>query len=215
MTKTTRGRSLLMVAVAGCTVLWASIAIGGAVNEGYSHLRDYVSALSGRGSSAAFVGMLGLIGFSSAHAAAGLSYRGISRFAMAAWLAAAFAGVVVALARISCPDGAAMCSVGDDGPSDALDTLHGIGVVAYELCFLAGATATAVTLARASRTSKPQARGVAAALVALAVASAVTIVSTPESSPGGMQRLWLAINTSGVLLATYSGCRLLRRGSTP
>jgi len=203
-----------MVAVAGCTMLWTSIAIGGAVNEGYSHLRDYVSALSGRGSSAAFVGMLGLIGFSSASAAAGLSFRGISRFTMAAWLAAAFAGVVVALARISCPEGAAMCSVGDDGPSDALDTLHGIAVVAYELCFLAGATATAVTLARASH-AKPRERGIAVGLVSLAVASALTIVSTPESTPGGMQRVWLAINTSGVLLAAYSGCRLLRRGSTP
>ena len=198
-------RRWVVVGVVGCGLLWLSIAVGGAINQGYSHGRDYVSALSGRGSTAAFVGMTGLVGFSSAQLAAGMAFRRLSRTTAVALVTAGALGFVVAMARISCPDGAARCSLDDSGQRDVLDTVHGLGVAGYELFFLVGVVAAAIALLRLPDLDRNRMR--ALALFMLALASAVTVLNMPEANPGAMQRLWLAINCAAVLTITVTGAR--------
>jgi Protein of unknown function (DUF998) len=197
---------LVWVVVGGCLVLLASVVLGGALNDGYSQTRDYVSALSGRGTSVAFVGMLGLLGFSLAHAAAGLSFRSRSRGVFVALILAAGSGVVVALARINCSDGAARCSVDDGVTLDWLDRTHGFGVVAYEVFFVVGVLVAAWWLARGPKTDGTQ-RATGALLGALALGSVVLLASTPDGYPGAVQRAWLLINATAIILLTVAGSR--------
>ena len=205
-------RRWVAVAVVGCALLWLSILIGGVINDGYSQTRDFVSALSGRGSTAAFVGMTGLIGFSSAHFAAAMAARRVSRTASAALFGASAAGLVVALARINCPNGAARCSINDGLPSDTLDTAHGLAVGAYEFFFVVGTLALALALLRRSRSASL--RVTAVALFGLALTSLATLQAMPAVDPGGVQRLWLALNTTAVLLICISSTAVARTSAT-
>lgn len=201
---------LLGACAAGCCLLWLSIAVGGAVNDGYSHSRDFVSALSSRGASHAWIGMTGLAGFAAAHLAAGqLSYRR-SKTLGGLMTAAGAAGLVVSLARINCPEGAGHCL--DDGVADdLLDHVHGFAVAAYEGFFVLGLMTAASYLARDVRESP---RWLAAsALTALAATSVGTVLSIPDASPGAMQRVWLAINTVGVLTVATKCARRTRSAS--
>ena len=207
VTAAASARRWVVVAVSGCSLLLLSIVVGGVINDGYSQGRDYVSALSGRGSTAAFVGVVGLLGFSAANAAAGMTFRRLSTIACSALMAAGVAGFVVAMARISCPDGAARCSLEHDAESDALDTVHAFAVGVYELCFFVGVVAAAVALIRMSDGSVG--RSVPVALVVLAVASSIVIQVMPEQDPGAVQRLWLAINSIAVLTVAFSGARAM------
>jgi hypothetical protein len=211
VTTDTCTRRRLAVAVVGCTLLWASVALGGELNGGYSQTRDYVSALSGRGATAAYVGMIGLLGFSVAHVAAGLTARTYSRLVTWAFFGAGASGVVVALARISCPNGAARCSVGEEVPTDALDQIHGQAVLLYEIGFLVGVFGAALILLRS-----PSAGGRARALVlgVLALASVVLLTLTSGDDPGGYQRAWLAVNTVTVLMVAGGFFRPRDRSAT-
>ncbi|MFL6178738.1 MAG: DUF998 domain-containing protein [Actinomycetes bacterium] len=199
------GAALSKIAVGGCLLLLVSVVVGGAVNDGYAQTRDYVSALSGRGSTAAFVGMVGLLGFSAAHAAAGLVFRQRSRTAFVGLELAAVSGVVVAFARIQCPQGAAGCSRGDGIPPDALDRVHGFGVVAYELCFIVGVVAAGWWLMRASKAVRVRAWAVA--LFALVVTSAALLAAMPDDSPGMVQRMWLSVNSLAIIGVALAGSR--------
>lgn len=191
-------------AVGGCLLLLGSVLVGGAINEGYSQTRDYVSALSGRGSTAAVVGMVGLLGFAAAHAAAGLAVRPHSRVAAVAFVLAAVAGVVVTVARISCPTGAAECSIEDSAAPDWLDRVHGLGVATYEVFFLVGLLAAAGWLLRCSR---PAASAAGVALALLGLLSAVLVLATPEQRPGAVQRAWLVVNSVAVILVAVVAVR--------
>ncbi len=197
----------LVVAFIGIAMLTLSILIGGAINDGYLHSRDYVSALSSRGATAAWVGMTGLLGFSLANAAAGMAMRHRSTVSMVAFVAASAAGVVTAAARISCPSGAAGCSLDDTAPDDGLDFIHVISVGAYQLCFLVGTLAAAFAFFRVRSTPS---RAVGVVLILAAIASAITVTSTPETHPGAVQRVWLLINAVVVLLVAGQSMRLAR-----
>jgi len=197
--------ALRRICVGGCLLLLLSVVVGGALNDGYVQSWDYVSALSGRGSTAAFVGMLGLLGFSAAHAAAGLVFRGRSQTALVALELAAASGVVVAFARIQCPDGAAGCSRGDGIPPDALDRVHGFGVVAYEVCFIVGVVSASWWLMHTSQDARV--RSSAVALFALVVASAVLLAVMPDDAPGTVQRMWLAVNSVAIIGVAQVGSR--------
>lgn len=201
---------LLGACAAGCCLLWLSIVSGGAVNDGYSHTRDFVSALSSRGASHAWIGMTGLAGFAAAHLAAGqLGYRR-SKELGGLLTAAGVSGLVVSLARINCPDGAGHC-LNDGVADDLLDHVHGFSVAAYEGFFVLGLLAAAGYLARDPRESP---RWLApSALTALAAASVGTVLSIPDASPGAMQRVWLAINTVGVLAVATQFARRARSAS--
>jgi hypothetical protein len=194
-----------IAAFIGIALLTLSIVIGGLINDGYLHSRDYVSALSSRGATAAWVGMTGLFGFSLANAAAGMAMRRHSTVAMVAFLAAAFAGIVTALARINCPGGAAHCSLDDSASEDSLDLIHGISVGAYQLFFLVGTLAAAITFLRVG---SQLARAVGVVLIMAAIASAITVTSMPETHPGALQRIWLLINAASVLLVAGQAMRL-------
>ena len=196
---------LRRITVGGCFLLLVSVVVGGALNDGYAQWRDYVSALSGRGSTAAFVGMAGLLGFSAAHAAAGLVFRHHSRTSFVALELAAVSGVVVAFARIQCPDGAAGCSRGDGIPADAFDRAHGIGVVAYELCFIVGVAAAGWWLMHVSKTDRVRAWAVV--LFALVVTSAALLALMPDDAPGLVQRMWLAVNSMAIIVVALAGSR--------
>jgi hypothetical protein len=202
-----RPTTLRGVSIGGCLVLLASIVVGGALNDGYDQWRDYVSALSGRGSTAALVGMVGLLGFSTANAAAGWALRPHSRTGFAALELAAASGVVVAFSRIQCPDGAALCSLGDGVPADTLDHLHGLGVVGYEIGFVVGVVAAGWWLLRA--TDAVGARATALALFGLAATSAVLLGVMPDDAPGSVQRLWLTVNSVAVIWVAALGSRVL------
>jgi len=183
-------------------VLLASIFMGGALNDGYVQSRDYVSALSSRGSTAAFVGIAGLLAFSAAHAAVGLIVGRHSRVALVAFELAAVFGTIVALARIQCPDGAAHCSLDDGVTADELDRLHGLGVVAYEVAFVVGLVAASWWLLRSTRRS---AVAVGGALILLCMTSLTLLIVMPDAEPGTVQRAWLLVNSVSIILVAITG----------
>lgn len=197
----------LYVVIAGVGLLVLSIVIGGAINEGYQHSRDYVSALSSRGATWAWVGMLGLFGFAVANAATGMSLRAVSRFSMVAFVAAGVAGIITMFARIRCAGGAASCSLNESTAKDWLDQLHGSSVAVYQLCFLLGTCAAALAFARTRQTSM---RATAFALAIAAIASAATVTAMPQTHPGGVQRVWLAINAATIVAIAVQGTSLTR-----
>ncbi|MEO8328614.1 MAG: DUF998 domain-containing protein [Candidatus Nanopelagicales bacterium] len=201
----------LLVALIGIVILAVSVLVGGQINAGYQQSRDYVSALSSRGATAAWVGMIGLLSFAMANAAAGMSIRAVSSVSTFAFVAAGLSGVVTAFARIQCPSGAASCSLDDGVADDLLDHIHGASVAIYQLCFLVGALAAAFSLLRLGSTL-PQV--FALVLIATAVASAAAITSMPDMHPGGVQRLWLAINALTVVLVCVVATILASRSGT-
>ena len=187
---------LVAVSFTGCTLLWLSIVWGGSVNDGYTHGRDFVSALSSRGGTHAWIGMTGLAGFAVAHLAAGLRVADRSKVAAALLMCAGASGLVVSVARINCPLGAGNCL--DDGvPDDLLDQVHGIAVASYEVFFASSIVAAVAALYLRRRDDRSWAAMVS--LGVLGAASVATVLSIPDANPGLMQRVWLGVNTVGVL----------------
>ena len=113
-------RRLLVVLIAVLLgVFVASIVLGGVVNDGYAQSRDYVSALSARGATDAWVGVVGFWHSPGANALTALSV--VDSRAGCSWLLliGAGAGVVAALARIDCPAGAARCGMVERPPLES------------------------------------------------------------------------------------------------
>jgi Protein of unknown function (DUF998) len=210
--------SVLLVAFAALVVLAATR------NPGYSHRRDFVSALASDGAAAAGVGMAAITTYALAHAAAAFVLRrgGGLRVAPVLLGLCAASGVVTALARIACPAGAAGC--GTDGrpvPDGLSDRVHGAAVATYAalvvLAMLAVVPAAASSLrARRGPGAGPAGRVprgaglLALASPALAVASAGSVLRLGGADTGAWQRAWLATNAGWLLLAVAACVRPVR-----
>lgn len=184
--------SLLVALLVAFAVL---VIVGAAVNSGYLHSRDFVSSLASRGASQAWIGMLGLASFAAAHAVTALLWRRIAMTVCATLLACSTLGLIVALARSSCPGGAANCSLpGQPSVTDLGDTIHGLGVGLYLLTFIVAAICAGVVLLRRHH------RGQGAAMLVLAVLSLLAAGQMEERTPGAEQRIWLAVNALGLVM---------------
>lgn len=201
--------STARVAVAVALVgFWGLVAVGGALEPGYSHVEDYVSRLASFGARVPGVGIGAIAALATAHAAgAVVLHRLRARPAAVALGAAATSGYVVAAFRIHCPGGAAGCvGAGDEEPWT--DTVHAVGVVSYEVFLLVAVVASAAWAGRRGRTA------LGLLWLALALASVVAVGRVHEPAAGADQRLWLAVSTVWLLtVAGLAECRQHRAGA--
>jgi hypothetical protein len=173
----------------------ALVMVGGSVNARYDHSVDFVSSLAGRGSEQAWIGVVAIGSYGLAHGAAALPWHHVSRVVWAGLLVCAALLVTVAVARASCPSGAAGCALnGSADQTDAGDAVHGLAVGLYALVFLVTAVSAGVVMARRRNWS-------AAAVAWLIGASSIAALSQVDAvTPGAEQRIWLAINGIGLLV---------------
>lgn len=207
-------RAARVVAVGGVLLFWFGVVVAGALVDGYSAREDYISSLASRGSPVAILGIGALLASAVAHAAT-------ARAVLAAWryrLAAAFIGAaavtttVVAVFRISCPSGPAGCALTDSRAGDWVDTVHGLGVVAYEIAILAAMLAMGVRGLRATSVSPPRSLG--AASLVFAAGSVLLISQTTGDHVGIWQRLWLADNLGWLLVVAWAATSHRRSGAS-
>ena len=186
------------------------VVLGGSVNTGYEHSVDFVSSLAGRGSDHAWIGVLAIGSYGLAHGAAALPWRHVSRVVWAGLLVCATLLVMVAVARASCPSGAAGCALkGSTDQTDAGDTIHGLSVGIYSLLFLVAAVSAGVVMARRGRWYAAASAGLVAAL------SIAALSQVDEVTPGAAQRLWFATNGIGLLVLVALAGSGARRSETP
>ena len=203
---TTRRAGLATLAL--LLVFAALVVLGGSVNTGYEHSIDFVSSLAGRGSEQAWIGVLAIGSYGLAHGAAALSWRHVSRLVWAGLLVCSALLVTVAVARASCPSGAAGCALSSTGTTDAGDTVHGLSVGIYALLFLVTAVSTGVVMARR------RSWYAAAASVLVAALSIAALSQVDEVTPGAEQRVWLATNGIGLLVLVALAGSSVRRNET-
>lgn len=186
------GRAARWVAAGAVLAFWFLVLLAGSMNPGYAPARDYISALASRGAAHAWVGVLALVALPLAHTAVGWLVRRSLPIAGAGLGLAAVAGLVVAADRISCPAGAARCSVaGQARPTDWMDAVHGKAVAVYGVAMVLVLVAVAVGLWRA-----PGRRGLAVVSAIAAPLSGVLLLgSVGGTHPGLPQRCWLLVNT--------------------
>ena len=169
---------------------WALVLVAGSVNPGYAPTRDYISALASRGADHAWLGVAALVVLPLAHLGVAAILRRRAPVVAAGLAAAVVAGLVAASMRISCPGGAARCSVaGQVRRTDWLDVVHGKAVATYGVVMVAVLVAMAVTAWRRAR-----ALAVASAVLA-PVSGLLLLASAGGAHPGAPQRLWLLANT--------------------
>ena len=185
-----------LAAILGLLLAFACLVVlGAAVNGGYSHARDFVSSLAGRGAEQAWIGVVAFTCFAAAHVVAAMRWRRASRIVGVTLLACGALLLVVALARASCPGGAAGCSLpGQPAATDVWDTIHGLSVGIYVLAYVLAALCAAVVLLRRRRAR------LGATMVVIAVLSMLAVAQVDEASPGAEQRIWLAVNAAGLLV---------------
>ena len=190
--RTTRRRLVLVLVV----VFWALVVVGGLVNPGYEQGRDFISSLASRGAGQAWIGVAALVVLPLAHLAtlSVLWTRADVAFAVSgahALFTSVVSGLVVAASRISCPGGAAGCS-NDSRPrqTDWMDHLHGWAVGVYGVAMV-----SAIGFAAADLWWRPGMRGLAVLSVVLAPVSAALLLAISLGATGGVQRMWLLVNT--------------------
>ncbi len=195
-------RWLVPVAVAG---FWVLVIVAGLVNPGYVVTRDYISALASRGADQAWLGVAALVLLPLAHGGLALllARRGRRAQVVAAGLVVCMlAGLVVSSMRISCPGGAARCSVaGQVRTTDWIDAVHGKAVATYGVVMVFVLAAAAVSLWTVDR---PLA--ITSAVLA-PVSMALLLATAGGDRPGGPQRLWLLVNTGWLVAAALREAR--------
>ena len=177
--------------VLGClAVFWSLVLLVGAANPGYSQTRDYVSTLAARGADLGWLGVLAIGAAALALLATATLLRPLSHLAA---VLTGFAGIgflVVALTRLSCPNGPAGCGLrGRFDISGFTEITHSAATTFSAVVLVAAMAWSGVELHRGGST-----RAGAASLGA-AAATAVAFLATGGSSPGWIERV-------GILVAT-------------
>ncbi len=186
----TQPRRAQVAASLGVALFWVGTVVAGALAPGYSGRDDVVSSLAGRGSSVAALGIASILASALAHVAASRVLVARSGPAAGLVLAAGGATAVIAVLRVSCGDGAADCGEGR-GEGDALDAVHHLGVVSYELLIVAAMAAVALRAARGG------AGWLAVVSAAAGVASVVLLLPTTPTPASGSGSGWAP---------TWAGC---------
>ena len=177
-------------------LFWVAVVIAAAVNTGYSHSRDYVSALASVGADHAWLGVLALAAIGVAVALTFFLVRPISRVAAVAVALAGAGFVFGAFARLRCTEGAAFCGVGDRQSTDLENTrgyLHEGAVIGSSLLLVVAMTALGVALLQQGR----RAGGIGSLIAAFA--TVVTLALVSGDTPGAEQRIWIAVMTLWVI----------------
>jgi len=177
--------------VLGClAVFWCLVLLLGAANPGYSQTRDYLSTLAARGADHGWLGVLAICAAALALVATATLLLVLSRIAALLTGIAGVGFVVVALTRLSCPNGPAGCGLGGRfDVSGFREITHSAATTVSAVLLVAAMAWSGIELHRCGRT-----RAGAASLGA-AAATAVAFLATGGSSPGWIERL-------GVLVAT-------------
>jgi uncharacterized membrane protein YhaH (DUF805 family) len=204
------------VGTIGVVAFWVGVFVAASLVDGYSSTRDYISSLAGRGSSVAVLGVAAIAAVSIAHFCAALVLRGAPasragdidperitssgspRAASALLGLAGVALLVVAAFRAPCPGGAAGCGL-DESFGDAIDVVHVIATIVYEILVLGAMVAVAVRSLRGQ--GSPRWMGVYS--VAAAIASVLLLSRTDGADSGLWQRLWLVNNLSWLLVVMW------------
>jgi hypothetical membrane protein len=178
-------------AVLGClAVFWCLVLLLGAANPGYSQTRDYVSTLAARGADQGWLGVLAICAAALALVVAATLLWALSRIAALLTGIAGVGFVVVALTRLSCPNGPAGCGLGGRfDVSGFREITHSAATTVSAVLLVAAMAWSGIELHRRGCT-----RAGAASLGAGA-ATATAFLATGGSSPGWIERL-------GILVAT-------------
>ncbi len=186
---------------AGLAVFLGGAAAAGALQPGYAHRRDFLSALASLGAESRWVGALALTGLAVFHLGAagafwttpgaGRAFRGGAVFV----LVGGVAGLVVAASPIACARGAARCA-DSGGPGGWTDAVHAVGVGVYLVALVGAMLATAWLAWRAGGRWWAV---LGSAAFAVASGSAFAAIGPPHA--GAWQRTWLAVNIAWVLIA--------------
>ena len=183
-------RRAALLVLAGVSVFWAAMLAGARVNPGYAHRRDYVSALAARGVEHPWLGMVAIAMIGCAGLAAAALVRRLTRAGALAFAAAGVGFVVVALARVDCPDGAARCGLGGRFEVHGTAAItHWTAAVVSSILVIVGMAVVGIELVQRRR----MAAG-AATLVA-AGTTLVALLATGGQSPGTVQRIWILVMT--------------------
>lgn len=195
-------RSAPIVATACVLLFWVGTAVAGSLAEGYSPRSDVISNLAGRGSSVAVLGVASILILVVAHVASSrVLTGGGARPTARLLLAAAVATLAIAVFRVSCPAGAAGCG-GPSSEDDLADVIHVLAVASYAVLIVAAMVSIVVR-------APHRPRWLAVTSAVFAVASVAFLAATAGDDPGLWQRLWVGTNLGWLLVATWSGPRLL------
>jgi hypothetical membrane protein len=191
--------------LAGLALFYGAILAAAALNPGYSHRRDYVSALAAHGAEHGWLGVLAIAAAGGAMFAAGVLMRTLSRAAGYAFALAGIGFLVVSVTRLDCSNGAARCGLGGRFDiSGGTEITHWTASTFSTTMLIAGIALTGLTLLRSRRTLP--------ALITLAAgaATAGAFVATGGQTPGEEQRVGIVVATSW--LAALAFASLSRRG---
>jgi hypothetical membrane protein len=192
-----------IVVIAGLGLFWGAILVVAAANPGYEHGRDYVSTLASRGAEHGWFGVLAIVSAAIAMIASGVVVRPLSR---AAALAIALAGVgfiVVAFTRLECSNGPAGCGLGGRfSVSGGTEVTHWAATTLSTVLLIAGMVVTGIACLRAGRAF------LGVATLAAAAVTGGAFLAMGGQSPGGIQRVGIAVATSW--LAAVAIVRLAR-----
>jgi hypothetical protein len=183
-------RPAAVLVLAGLAIFWVALLVAGSLSPGYSHRRDYISSLAGRGVEHAWVGIVAIVAIALTGVGTALLVRPVSRAGALAFLGAGAGYIVVAFARIDCGNGAAACGLG--GRFDvqgATQVTHWTAAVLATVLILAGLTLVGARLLRMHRRFAATLTFLAAAVTLFA------LVATGGQSPGTVQRLWVLVMT--------------------
>lgn len=196
-----RGRGVLPRAAAtGFSAFWAAVLVAGAVNPGYSHVREFMSALAAVPARQPWIMMAGIASLSVATAAAGIELarrlRGPAATVTAVLLTlAGVAGLVAAVAQQDCSTALAACHA-----QESRNAVSGHHVV-HELAALLAFVLAAVALLPLGRARRRWPVGLAGLFGLVLIAWMV--LDTPEAVAGVVQRGFvLVVFGTPVLLAT-------------
>jgi hypothetical membrane protein len=189
--------------VLGClAVFWGLVLLVGAANSGYSQTRDYVSTLAARGSDYGWLGVLAICAAALAMIATAALLRALSRLAAALTGIAGIGFLVVAVTRLSCPQGPAGCGLGGRFEVSGFSEITHSAATTFSAVLLVAAMAwSGLELQRRGRT-----RAGLASLGA-AAATAAAFLATGGSSPGWIERLGILVATGWMAALAVAALR--------
>jgi hypothetical protein len=192
-----------LLALGGLIVFWGGTLVAGAVNPAYSHRRDYISVLAAHGADRAWLGVVAIAAAAVAILACGVLVRPLSRVAAVVMALAGVGFLVVAFARLDCPNGAAGCGLGGRfAVSGSTEITHWTATTVSTVLLITGIAVAGVVLVRNRHTVAGLATLTAAATTAGA------FLAMGGQSPGDVQRVGVLVATgwlAAVAIAALAG----------
>lgn len=193
----------------GLAVFWGGVVAVAAANDGYEHRRDYVSTLASYGSVHGWLGVLAIAAAALAMFPAALLIARVSRSAAASIALAGAGFLAVAFTRLQCSNGPAGCGLGGRfAVSGGTEVTHWVATTVASVLLITGIALTGIALLRAGH------RVAGVGSLAAAAVTGGAFLATGGDSPGGVQRLGIAVAT-GWLAALAVAVLMGRESSQP